>query len=80
MYVGSAYGENMILGRWKNYIENGHGGNIELKQLSFEHIKQNFRYLILDIFKATIDDNIIINRESWWKESLLTRKFGYNKN
>ena len=80
MYVGSAYGENMILGRWKNYIENGHGGNVELKQLSFEHIKQNFRYSILDTFKATIDDNIIINRESWWKESLLTRKFGYNKN
>jgi hypothetical protein len=26
------------------------------------------------------DDQIIINRESWWKEVLLTRKYGYNKN
>lgn len=25
MYVGSAYGENMILGRWMAYIQNGHG-------------------------------------------------------
>lgn len=30
-YVGSATGENMIWGRWKDYIANGNGGNIELK-------------------------------------------------
>lgn len=80
MYVGSAYGANMIHGRWSNYISNGHGGNAELKDLPFEHIKKFFRYSILDVFKSTIDDNVIINRESWWKQTLLTRKFGYNKN
>jgi len=80
MYVGSAYGENMILGRWQSYIKTGNGGNIELKALSFEHIKQNFRYSILDIFKSTVDDQLIIARESWWKSVLLTREFGYNKN
>ena len=26
-YVGSAYGGNMILGRWECYIRSGHGGN-----------------------------------------------------
>jgi len=30
-YVGSATGENMIWGRWKDYIANG---NIELKSLN----------------------------------------------
>lgn len=79
-YVGSAYGENMILGRWIAYVNTGHGGNFELKTLTFEHIKENFRYSILDIYKSTTDDRIIIERESWWKEVLQSRKFGYNKN
>jgi len=80
MYVGSAYGENMILGRWRAYVKTGHGGNIGLKRLTFDHIKQNFRYSILDIYKSTTDDQIIIERENWWKEVLQTRKFGYNEN
>ncbi len=80
MYVGSAYGENMILGRWQAYIKTGHGDNVELRNLDFEYIKQNFRYAILDIFKSTVDDQVIIARESWWKSVLLTRLFGYNKN
>jgi hypothetical protein len=80
MYVGSAYGDQMILGRWKSYIKTGHGQNKELKKLDFNHIKQNFRYSILDIFKSTVDDKVIIERENWWKEMLLTRKYGYNSN
>ena len=80
MYVGSAYGTNMLHGRWSSYIGNGHGGNIGLTDLPFDHIKQYFKYSILDIFKSTIDDIVIIKRESWWKENLMTRLFGYNKN
>jgi hypothetical protein len=83
-YVGSAYGEEMILGRWKNYIDNGHGGNIELKKIvkekGFDYIKNNFKYSILDIYKSTTNDQIIINHESAWKNKLLSRKFGYNSN
>lgn len=80
MYVGSAYGEHMLLGRWKYYLKTGNGGNVELKKLSFAYIKNNFKYSILDIFKSTIDDQIILERESWWKEVLQSRKFGYNNN
>lgn len=80
MYVGSAYGENMIWGRWQSYVRTGNGGNVELKNLSFKYIKQNFHYSILDIFKSTADDQLIIAKESWWKSVLLTRDFGYNKN
>lgn len=80
-YVGAAYGNDMILGRWRNYISNGHGSNKKLKELDFEYIKQNFRYSILEIFKSTTDDETIIERESWWKDVLMTRsKFGYNDN
>ena len=80
-YVGSAYGNDMLLGRWRNYIANGHGGNKLLKPLDFEYIKENFKYSILEIFKSSVDDEIIRNRESFWKEVLLTRgEFGYNDN
>lgn len=81
-YVGSAYGENMILGRWQSYVGNGHGGNVDLKKLDFDHIKENFRFSILDIYKSTVEDQKIIQRESWWKEVLFTRNpiYGYNLN
>jgi hypothetical protein len=79
-YVGSAYGENMILGRWRAYVNTGHGGNVGLKQLDFDHIKKNFRYSILDIYKSTTDDQLIIEREYWWKVVLQSIKFGYNEN
>lgn len=79
-YVGSAYGDNMILGRWLDYLRTGHGGNVGLKPLTFEYIQQNFRCSILDIYKSTTDDQIIIDREKWWKDVLQSGKFGYNKN
>ncbi|MDX1909820.1 MAG: GIY-YIG nuclease family protein [Bacteroidia bacterium] len=80
MYVGSAYGENMIWGRWMAYKKTGHGGNEGLKRLSFDYIKQHFSYSILEIYKSTTDDQVIINRENWWKNVLRSRQFGYNEN
>ncbi len=50
MYVGSAYGENMIFSRWQSYLKTGHGGNVGFIELEFDYIKQNFKYSILDIF------------------------------
>jgi len=80
MYVGSAYGENMLLGRWEAYLKNKHGGNVQLKKLKPEYIRANFRYSILDIFKSTVEDKHIIQREKWWKNTLMTRDYGHNKN
>lgn len=80
MYVGSAYGNDMLLNRWQSYVKTGNGGNKDLKELDFQYIKDNFRYSILDIFKSTTDEKTIIKRENWWKETLLSRKFGYNAN
>lgn len=85
-YVGSAYGQNMILGRWKEYVRTRHGNNVELKKLvdkkGEKYIEDNFRYTILEIHKNLTPDNTIIERESFWKEILLTRSpnYGYNDN
>lgn len=79
-YVGSAYGANMIWGRWQDYVLTGHGGNEEVKKLSFEYIKQYFQYSILEIADGKSSDKYIFERENWWKQALLSRKFGYNLN
>ena len=85
LYVGSATSDNgMLLSRWSSYAENGHGGNVELKKLvneeGFDYIKKNFQYSILENYNARIDDKVILERESWWKETLQSRVFGYNDN
>lgn len=79
-YVGSAYGEDMILSRWENYLQTCHGGNKLLKELGTDYIKENFYFTILETFNKDTDKQIIIDRESHWKEVLQTRKFGYNEN
>lgn len=85
LYVGSATGDNgMLLQRWSNYVSNGHGGNKELVELvsekGFEYVKQNFQYSILENYNSKTDAEFILKRESWWKETLQTRQFGYNSN
>lgn len=85
LYVGSATAQNgMLLSRWSNYIKTGHGGNVELKLLfedkGFNHFKNHFQFSILENYNAKVDDRLILERESWWKDILQTRKFGYNLN
>ena len=85
LYVGSATSDNgMLLQRWANYIDSGHGGNKELIELvnkeGIDYIKRNFQYSILENYNARVDDSVILERESWWKETLQSRKFGYNAN
>lgn len=83
LYVGSAYGENAFWNRWAEYVRSGHGGNRYLRKLIEEEgIKyaENFQYTILETRSMNSEDDEIINRESFWKEILLTRVFGYNDN
>jgi hypothetical protein len=85
LYVGSATSDKgMLLQRWSNYVDNGHGGNKELlalvKENGFDYVKQHFQYSILENYNARIDDHVVLKRESWWKETLQSRKFGYNDN
>lgn len=82
-YVGSAYGEDAFWSRWVQYISNGHGGNIELKQLleqKGEAYAKNFQFSILEVRAYTTSDDEIIARENHWKKVLLSKEYGYNKN
>ena len=85
LYVGSATGDKgMLLQRWSNYVYSYHGGNVELKELvskeGEEYVKKYFQYSILENFNAKVDDNYILRRETWWKETLNSKKNGYNGN
>lgn len=84
-YVGSAYGDFGIWSRWAVYVNTGHGFNDELTKIISEcgigYARQNFRLSLLEYRSMKVDDSIIIGRETFWKEVLLTRgQFGYNKN
>ena len=73
----------MLLQRWSSYAADGHGGNVELRELvkqqGLDYVKENFQYSILENYNARMDDGYILKRESWWKETLCTRTHGYNK-
>ncbi|MEO1250719.1 MAG: GIY-YIG nuclease family protein [Pseudomonadota bacterium] len=84
-YVGSAYGDQGIWSRWRSYVESGHGGNAELRNLasdtSFEYCRKNFRFALLEHRASRTADDVIIERESFWKGVLLTRgEHGLNRN
>ena len=73
-----------IWNRWKDYVADGHGGNKELKKIvkdkGFEYIQNNFHYTLLEQILNTASNEYVISRENYWKEVLLSRKFGYNSN
>ena len=79
-YVGAAYGDDMLLGRWEEYIKTCHGGNKRMKLLKDKYIRDNFYFTILEHYNPKTDDQIILDRESYWKQVLMTRQFGYNDN
>lgn len=84
-YVGSAYGGMGLWSRWECYMNTGHGFNDGLteiiKQNGREYARKNFTICLLEYFSMKTDDNFVIARENFWKESLMTRgKYGYNKN
>ncbi len=84
MYVGSAYGDSGIWSRWMDYVHSGHGGNKKLKKLvqlnGKRYVLENFQFSLLEYRSLKTDDQVIIDREHYWKRVLLSNKFGYNDN
>lgn len=85
LYIGSATSQRgMLLSRWTSYVVNGHGDNIELKEivksLGFDYIKSYFQYAIIENFNAKVDDEYVLKRERYWKRVFKTVQFGYNGN
>lgn len=82
-YVGSATGGSGIWQRWADYAKTGHGGNKELRALLKDKgvvHKENFQYAILEIADTHSTDEQIRSRETYWKNVLRTKEFGYNSN
>lgn len=75
-YVGSACGADNIIGRWMNYVADGHGGNVELRG---RH-PDNFIFSILQRVSPDADADEVVRLESRWKERLHTREYGLNRN
>lgn len=84
-YVGSAYGEFGIWSRWCSYVETGHGGNVELRALvvnpNLDYCRAHFRFALLEHRPFRTADELILARENFWKQLLLTRgDQGLNRN
>ena len=83
LYVGSAYGEDGIWGRWHTYVStNGHGNNKTLKELikGDKNYANNFKFSILMLLPSTITADEAIKKERLFKNKLGTNSFGLNNN
>jgi hypothetical protein len=81
-YVGSAYGKDGILGRWKSYAASGHGGNVQLLNLLDQHTSyaSHFTFSLLRTLPKSLTPKEVIDIENLYKTKLGSRKFGYNSN
>jgi hypothetical protein len=76
-YIGAAYGEENLLGRWRNYASSGHGDNKLLR----ERDPENFLFSILQLVSPVAESNEVQELETSWKRRLHTRApYGLNEN
>ncbi|GAA3326073.1 GIY-YIG nuclease family protein [Paeniglutamicibacter sulfureus] len=90
-YVGKADGAERILGRWTAYARDGHGGNVALRELAHhsadgeaagtktDHAR-HFVFSLLRVFGPSTPSSEVNTAESHYKEALMTRAFGLNRN
>ena len=75
-YVGSAYGGDNILGRWRDYARTGHGGNQGVRASN----PADLRFSILQRTSPDLEAADTVAIEATWKDRLHTRQFGLNRN
>ena len=76
LYVGSATGGEGFLGRWRNYAQTGHGGNVRL--MSRE--PSDYQVSILEVSSSLASEQEILTLEALWKAKLQSRAMGLNAN
>jgi hypothetical protein len=74
-YVGSATGAEGFWQRWSDYVSNGHGGNIGLKNRD----PSDYQVSILEVAGTAETAQNIQNLEEHWKRKLQSREMGLNK-
>jgi hypothetical protein len=75
-YVGSATGDAGFFGRWQNYAQDGHGGNIGLKSSE----TSDYQVSILEVSGSSATNEEIVAVEQLWKRKLQSRALGLNRN
>ncbi|QRF67896.1 GIY-YIG nuclease family protein [Ponticoccus alexandrii] len=75
-YVGSAYGAENLLGRWRSHVAGEVGVTVALRRRS----PARFRFSILELVSPTAQDVDVIACEASWKTRLDTLRFGLNEN
>lgn len=84
-YVGKADGADRILQRWRAYASDGHGGNRALRELAeasgakTDHAR-HFVFSLLRVFGPSTSSSVVNEAEKHYKEALMTREFGLNRN
>ena len=73
-YVGSAYGEENLFGRWSAHVAGEKGVTKELAIRS----PKSFRFSILELFSPTATPEEVTQKENRWMDRLHTRHFGLN--
>lgn len=84
IYIGSTYNKKGIWGRWEEYAKtNGHGNNVELKQLYEKDancFKNQFTWSILKILPIGISENEAVETETLFKRKLGRKACCLNRN
>jgi hypothetical protein len=75
-YVGSATGEEGLWGRWQDYIQTGHGGNLGLKSRD----PSDYQVSILEVAGTSATKEDILGMEGRWQAKLQSMEMGLNRN
>ncbi len=75
-YVGSATGVEGFWGRWLNYVQAGHGGNLGLKSRD----PSDYQVSILEVAGTSATPDDILAMEGRWQSKLQSLAMGLNRN
>lgn len=76
LYVGSATAAGGFWSRWSEYYRTGHGGNVALVGRE----PSDWRISILEVAGSSDNMDDIVGAEQRWKQKLLSRELGLNRN
>jgi hypothetical protein len=81
-YVGSAYGDGGLLGRWRAYAKSVHGGNKQMKALAVDRpsLAQDLQFAVLQTLPLASTAKEVIDHERRHKAKLGSRAHGLNSN
>ena len=82
--MGAAYGDTGIWDRLRQYSQTLHGGNIGLSALvadkGADYVRNNLSFALLEFWSMRTEDQHVLDRETYWKQVLVSRSHGLNHN